>query len=984
MNSFVEKERLFKELYDNAIKNVNDGWCYVQDAQMNNYTETTIDSEAVEKVLKPYNGAVDAWKRFLEKSKYSGERNIYSAMYELHILPAIAVAVAIRVFVCPEVEIMLECESSKYSDGEIDYWWGISSIEPNGIEMDSKAKYKKYLARLRKVESCEESEVSSLAKETTTKAKTENTSKSANKEKNPAKGGKRVTIDKNWSIKLPEKFIHSTKCFMTEFSAIYDDGSASLSDTSNASCCFEVCNIIEYTNSDVDYTIPWATRLVTNGTIAQIGSSDVLMATKHVLVCYNKPEWDDFAKKDRYIINLLVDRKYYFLQFYIGECEDLGLRNKKDKDKFVFDMLKTIRYVGEGNIDYDKINCAKAYTLEPLSEEEYQAEYKEAVRSIMGDMFSEALGVPVTVGCTDEDDENEDGDDFDPVAAEKAKAEIVDALSDISASLDSMLEKTKILEEEARQREQAEIDEATKRGKYIPIEFKPNNIFSKEFAELLEQGKPYPKYSENDFETFVRRVKEIIASDISDVPEDVLYIEVLGWYTDSVEYNSEKIVKLWNNYLRSLKGEETDFSTWQIDLWGISACDAIDAALFELDNKFWLNGFVSEDEDFEIDAKGLLKKYNGTASNIVLPEGVTQFASGKFYNSNKKISNVTSFTLPSSLKKLDIQSEVPFPKMKNLSRVDVSADNEVFSSVDGVLLSKDGTELIYYPVAKRAEEYKVPATVTKIRSGAFARNHYIKKLIISGNVVDTGENNFCNCTSLVTVIFENGVKIIGKNSFAECTSLQEVFVSESVEKLLMTTFDKCAGIKTIYACEGSKAIVNAEKLSTKLGAKLIVCKPGQVYDDVSLKPQKKETKTVDKSVIKSAKSVQTNTQPQQSTTKVKSQSKANNGTVSAPPPVVEKTAEQSKKSGCYVATAVYGSYDCPEVWTLRRFRDYSLAATLLGRLFIMLYYTISPTLVKWFGNTKWFKKIWKALLDKMVEKLQRNGFENTPYQDRNY
>jgi hypothetical protein len=90
------------------------------------------------------------------------------------------------------------------------------------------------------------------------------------------------------------------------------------------------------------------------------------------------------------------------------------------------------------------------------------------------------------------------------------------------------------------------------------------------------------------------------------------------------------------------------------------------------------------------------------------------------------------------------------------------------------------------------------------------------------------------------------------------------------------------------------------------------------------------------------------------------------------------------KSGCYVATCVYGSYDCPQVWTLRRFRDDTLGSTWYGRLFIRTYYAISPTLVKWFGNTKWFKKIWKAILDKMVEKLQRNGFENTPYQDRNY
>lgn len=36
-------------------------------------------------------------------------------------------------------------------------------------------------------------------------------------------------------------------------------------------------------------------------------------------------------------------------------------------------------------------------------------------------------------------------------------------------------------------------------------------------------------------------------------------------------------------------------------------------------------------------------------------------------------------------------------------------------------------------------------------------------------------------------------------------------------------------------------------------------------------------------------------------------------------------------SACYVATAVYGSYDCPEVWTLRRFRDFALDETWYGR-----------------------------------------------------
>lgn len=89
-----------------------------------------------------------------------------------------------------------------------------------------------------------------------------------------------------------------------------------------------------------------------------------------------------------------------------------------------------------------------------------------------------------------------------------------------------------------------------------------------------------------------------------------------------------------------------------------------------------------------------------------------------------------------------------------------------------------------------------------------------------------------------------------------------------------------------------------------------------------------------------------------------------------------------EKGGCYVATAVYGSYDCPQVWTLRRYRDYTLAETWYGRAFIYTYYAISPTLVKWFGHTEWFKRMWKGKLDHMVARLNAEGVKNTPYTDR--
>ncbi len=94
---------------------------------------------------------------------------------------------------------------------------------------------------------------------------------------------------------------------------------------------------------------------------------------------------------------------------------------------------------------------------------------------------------------------------------------------------------------------------------------------------------------------------------------------------------------------------------------------------------------------------------------------------------------------------------------------------------------------------------------------------------------------------------------------------------------------------------------------------------------------------------------------------------------------LDAALKKSSGSGCYIATAVYGSYDCPEVWTLRRFRDYTLAQTWYGRLFIQVYYAVSPTLVKWFGNEKWFKRLWKPPLDRKIKKLNSQGVPNTPY-----
>ncbi len=104
-------------------------------------------------------------------------------------------------------------------------------------------------------------------------------------------------------------------------------------------------------------------------------------------------------------------------------------------------------------------------------------------------------------------------------------------------------------------------------------------------------------------------------------------------------------------------------------------------------------------------------------------------------------------------------------------------------------------------------------------------------------------------------------------------------------------------------------------------------------------------------------------------------------TISSDSSYASNSSQNSSDKGCYVATAVYGSYDCPEVWTLRRFRDCTLAKSWYGRAFIRLYYAISPSFVKYFGDTEWFKQFWKSKLDKLVSRLKMKGFEDSPYND---
>jgi hypothetical protein len=76
--------------------------------------------------------------------------------------------------------------------------------------------------------------------------------------------------------------------------------------------------------------------------------------------------------------------------------------------------------------------------------------------------------------------------------------------------------------------------------------------------------------------------------------------------------------------------------------------------------------------------------------------------------------------------------------------------------------------------------------------------------------------------------------------------------------------------------------------------------------------------------------------------------------------------------GCFVATACYGDYDAPEVMVLRHFRDDKLLKTFFGKVFVKLYYSVSPFFATLISKSDILKKsVRQYFLQPIINKLQK-------------
>ena len=71
---------------------------------------------------------------------------------------------------------------------------------------------------------------------------------------------------------------------------------------------------------------------------------------------------------------------------------------------------------------------------------------------------------------------------------------------------------------------------------------------------------------------------------------------------------------------------------------------------------------------------------------------------------------------------------------------------------------------------------------------------------------------------------------------------------------------------------------------------------------------------------------------------------------------------------CFVASAVYGSVDAPQVVVLRRFRDNTLRRSWPGRTFIKVYYRMSPPVANALSRRPYLRQQVRSILDVLVRK----------------
>lgn len=117
--------------------------------------------------------------------------------------------------------------------------------------------------------------------------------------------------------------------------------------------------------------------------------------------------------------------------------------------------------------------------------------------------------------------------------------------------------------------------------------------------------------------------------------------------------------------------------------------------------------------------------------------------------------------------------EIYITDCPSLKEVNVDEDNANFCSADGIVYTKDMTEVVFCPQAKEGAELVIPDVIIKIRENAF---------------------NYCSFESYV---LPDSVEEIGNRAFYDNFNLRKINIPEKVNSTLCSVFMGCNNLKEI-------------------------------------------------------------------------------------------------------------------------------------------------------------------------------------------